>query len=63
MSVGRHHILALPKGFIALRILQLVTALVILGLAAYGIHFVSFDGVDLTMFTVPTSIWEGFARR
>jgi len=51
MAVGRHHILVLPKGFIALRILQLVTAVAILGLAAYGIHFVSFDGIDLTMFT------------
>ncbi len=48
--------LVLPKGFIALRILQLVTAIAILGLAGYGIHYVSFDGIDLTMFTVQTSV-------
>lgn len=49
---GRDHVLALPRFVLALRIKQLVTALAIMGLAAYGITFLSFDGVDLTLFTV-----------
>lgn len=36
---------------LAFRSLQLVTALAILGLAAYGITYLSFDGIDLTLFT------------
>jgi hypothetical protein len=49
---GRHHVLGLPTFVLAFRILQLVTALAIMGLAAYGITYLSFDGVDLTLFTV-----------
>jgi hypothetical protein len=49
---GRDHVLALPSFVLAFRILQLVTALAIMGLAAYGITFLAFDGVDLTLFTV-----------
>ena len=52
MATHRDHLLANPKFLLAFRILQLVTAVAILGLAAYGITFLSFDGVDLTMFTV-----------
>lgn len=33
---GREHIPVYPKGFIAIRIAQLVVALIIMGLAAYG---------------------------
>jgi len=40
-----------PTLLLVFRILQLVTAIAILGLAAYGITFWSFDGDDLTMFT------------
>lgn len=53
--MARDHILTLPKGFIALRILQLITAIVVLGLAAYGIQYLSFDGDDLSLFTVRPS--------
>ena len=49
---GRTHVLGLPSFVLAFRILQLVTALAIMGLAAYGITYLSFDGVDLTLFTV-----------
>lgn len=49
---GRDHVLGLPSFVLAFRILQLVTALAIMGLAAYGITYLSFDGVDLTLFTV-----------
>ncbi len=49
---GRDHVLGLPRFVLLFRILQLVTALAIMGLAAYGITFLSFDGVDLTLFTV-----------
>jgi hypothetical protein len=49
---GRDHVLALPSFVLAFRILQLVTALAILGLAAYGVTYWSFDGDDLTLFTV-----------
>lgn len=34
--LGREHIPAYPKGFIAIRIVQLVLALIVLGLAGYG---------------------------
>lgn len=46
------HVLALPVPIFALRIVQLVTAIAILGLAAYGITFVAFDGIALSLFTV-----------
>jgi hypothetical protein len=48
---GRDHLLVLPPFVLAFRILQLVTAVVILGLSAYGVTFLSFDGDDLTLFT------------
>jgi hypothetical protein len=48
---SRDHILALPPVVLGLRIVQLVTAVAILGLAAYGIEFLSFDGDGLTLFT------------
>jgi len=49
---GRDHVLALPSFVLRFRIFQLVTALAILGLSAYGITFLSFDGIDLTLFSV-----------
>jgi hypothetical protein len=48
----RDHILNVPKAVFGLRIAQLVIAVVILGLAAYGVTFSSFDGDGLTLFTV-----------
>jgi len=45
------HILPLPKAVFGLRIAQLVIAIVILGLAAYGVTFFAFDGDSLMLFT------------
>jgi hypothetical protein len=36
---GWEHVPIYPKGFIAIRIVQLVLALIMLGLTSYGIHF------------------------
>jgi hypothetical protein len=55
---GRDHLLGLPSFVLAFRILQLVTALAIMGLAAYGITFLSFDGIDLTLFTVGLLVYS-----
>jgi hypothetical protein len=52
VDANRDHIVPLPQWFLALRILQLVTAVVVLGLAGYGVTFISFDGIDLTLFSV-----------
>lgn len=50
---GREHIPIYPKGFIALRIVQLVVALIILGLCAYSLTSeLSFSGGALSVFTV-----------
>ncbi|KAF8849191.1 hypothetical protein BDZ45DRAFT_559529, partial [Acephala macrosclerotiorum] len=53
---SKEHVLVLPKAVFALRIVQLATAVAIMGLAAYGITFLSFDGIDLTMFTAIATI-------
>ena len=52
MSTMRDHILLVPKPLIGLRFVQLVTAVAILGLSAYGVTYLSFDGDSLTLFTV-----------
>lgn len=49
------HILPLPKAVFGLKVAQLVVAIVILGLAAYGVTFIAFDGDSLTLFTVWSS--------
>ena len=49
---SREHILQVPVVVTGLRIVQLVVALATLGLAAYGVTYLSFDGDDLTLFTV-----------
>ena len=48
----REHVLKVPAVVLGLRIVQLATAVAILGLAAYGVTYLSFDGDDLTLFTV-----------
>jgi len=50
------HVLPLPEWTIALRILQLVVALAVLGLAGYGLYWYSFDGIDLTTFVAIATI-------
>jgi hypothetical protein len=37
--LGKEHIPTYPPGFIAIRIVQLVLAVIILGLTAYGLFF------------------------
>ncbi len=51
---GREHILPQPKGFLALRIVQLVLAVVLLAMGAFGIaaYNISYDGVDMILFSV-----------
>jgi hypothetical protein len=41
---GKEHMLRYPKGFIAVRIIQLVIGIVALGLAAYGLQYIIFGG-------------------
>lgn len=41
---GREHIPLYPHNFIALRIVQLVLAVIVMGLAAYGVAGLAFDG-------------------
>jgi hypothetical protein len=46
------HVLPTSKPLIGLRATQLITAIIILGLAAYGVTNYSFDGNSLILFTV-----------
>jgi ABC-type glycerol-3-phosphate transport system permease component len=46
------HVLPTSKPLIGLRAAQLVTAIIILGLAAYGVTNYAFDGNSLILFTV-----------
>lgn len=48
---GRQHIPNYPKGFIVLRFVQLILAVVVLGLCAYSLIYYSFAGNALTVFT------------
>jgi hypothetical protein len=52
MLTARDHILPVPTFLLGLRIVQLVTAVAILGLAAFGVTYIAFDGDSLTLFTV-----------
>lgn len=51
-AAGREHVPNYPKGFIAIRIVQLILAVVILGLCAYSLTVLAFSGNCLTIFTV-----------
>ena len=53
---GREHFPAYPSYFMFLRIPQLVVALVVLGLDAYGLSVLSFSGDELMMFTAIATI-------
>ncbi|KAI8957615.1 hypothetical protein F5Y11DRAFT_77885 [Daldinia sp. FL1419] len=48
---GKEHIPLYPKGFAAIRIIQLVIAIICLGLSAFGIVYLVFAGDALTLFT------------
>ncbi|KXX80077.1 hypothetical protein MMYC01_202879, partial [Madurella mycetomatis] len=41
---GREHIPIYPRGFIALRIVQLILTILIIALSAYSIYFLPYDG-------------------
>jgi hypothetical protein len=41
---GHEHIPIYPRGFIAIRIVQLVLAILILALAAYSVALLAYDG-------------------
>lgn len=51
-AAGREHFPESPRGFIAIRIVQLILAVACLGTDAYVLSNVLFDGVELTMFVV-----------
>ncbi|KAK6948856.1 hypothetical protein Daesc_008927 [Daldinia eschscholtzii] len=48
---GREHIPLYPRGFVAIRIIQLVFGIICLGLSAFGIVYLVFAGDSLTLFT------------
>jgi hypothetical protein len=64
------HVLAVPRGILVLRIFQIVIAVIILGLSAYGIywiafnvrtnvtaqHFMQFGQIELTGFSSPGAL-------
>ncbi|KAM0335375.1 hypothetical protein ACHAQA_000420 [Verticillium albo-atrum] len=58
---GREHIPAYPRGFIALRIVQLALALMALGLCAFGAYLWPISGNCLMLFvavaTLITTVW------
>lgn len=49
---GREHVPVYPKGFIAIRIVQLVVAIIVLGLDAYTLSVIETSGNELNIFTV-----------
>ena len=49
---GREHIPLYPKNFIAIRIVQLVLAVIVIGLSAYGVSLLAFDGDIFIMVVV-----------
>jgi hypothetical protein len=53
--VGREHIPLYPKNFIALRIVQLTLAVIVIGLAAFGVAGLAFDGDVFIMVVVGAS--------
>jgi hypothetical protein len=64
------HVLAVPRGILVLRIFQIVLAVIILGLSAYGIYwiafgvrtivtaqpFMQFSQIELTLFSSPGAL-------
>ncbi|RYO95171.1 hypothetical protein DL766_004200 [Monosporascus sp. MC13-8B] len=53
---GKEHIPLYPRGFVALRIVQLVVGLVCLGLCAYGVTVLAFSGDSLMLFTAVATL-------
>jgi len=53
---GREHIPLHPKGFVALRIVQLVVGLACLGLCGFGVAVLTFSGDSLMLFTAVATL-------
>ncbi|KAI5925065.1 hypothetical protein F4810DRAFT_660819 [Camillea tinctor] len=53
---GKEHIPLYPKGFIAVRIIQLIIAIVCLGLCAFGVTYFVFAGNALMLFTAVATL-------
>lgn len=53
---GREHVPLLPKGFIAIRIVQLVVAVVVLGISAFTLSTYPFRSNGLSTFTVSSVV-------
>lgn len=53
---GREHVPAYPRGFIAIRIVQLVIAVLIIGLSAFSLSEILVTGSELSIFTVCLSV-------
>lgn len=49
---GREHVPTMPKGFIAIRIVQLVLAVIVLALSAFTLSMFPFRSNGLSTFTV-----------
>jgi hypothetical protein len=49
---GREHFPNYPKGFVVLRILQLIFAVILLGLCGYIVSIIIYVGAALMIFTV-----------
>ncbi|KAI0966469.1 hypothetical protein F4678DRAFT_296206 [Xylaria arbuscula] len=49
--VGREHVPIYPKGFVAVRIIQLVLGIICLGLSAYIVSIIPITGAVLVLFT------------
>ncbi|KAI1334633.1 hypothetical protein F5Y15DRAFT_420720 [Xylariaceae sp. FL0016] len=53
---GKEHIPVYPKGFIAVRIIQLVLAVICLGLCAFGVTYLPLVGACLMIFTAVSTL-------
>lgn len=53
---GMEHIPRYPRGFLVLRVLQLIGSFICLGLSAYGIAVLVLPGNGLMLFTVSKTI-------
>ncbi|KAH7381508.1 hypothetical protein BKA66DRAFT_570650 [Pyrenochaeta sp. MPI-SDFR-AT-0127] len=58
-TVGREHVPLYPRGFIALRIVQLVLGVVLIGLCSLGVAGYAFSGDVLMLFTALATLITG----
>lgn len=55
---GREHIPIYPRGFIAIRIIQLVLSILILALAAYSVALLAYDGNSFILAVVSYELYS-----